>query len=208
MTQIAEIEKNVKERIRVSIEEYHDHKFVDCRVYFENDKGEWCPTKKGIALNADCIDEVIQGLQKAGRKLEDALSFNADTPKGKAPGKHADPSTEPVLPLSEPVLTMLHTVGAGCSMRRNDLQDALRVCDKSLRRYIGQALKGGFIQVEGRGPGQRIRVMELPAGSDRTDCPDVSNAGSDRTDCPEMSKSPNADNWTGEGITNQERSVL
>ena len=47
---IAEIEKNVKERIRVSIEEYHDHKFVDCRVYFENDKGEWCPTKKGIAV--------------------------------------------------------------------------------------------------------------------------------------------------------------
>ena len=107
--QIAEVQKNVKEQIRVSIEEYHDHKFVDCRVYFENDKGEWCPTKKGIALNADCIDEVIQGLQKAGRKLEDALSFNGKRNQADATKKHADPVTEPVLPLSEPVLTMLHT---------------------------------------------------------------------------------------------------
>ena len=195
MEQIAEIQKNVKERIRVSIEEYHDHTFVDLRVYWQDDQGEWRPTKKGIALNLDCINEVIEGLQRAGRKLEGALSFNADTTKGKAPGKHADPFTEAVLPLSEPVLTMLRTVGAGCSMRRNDMQEALRVCDKSLRRYIGQALKGGFIQVEGRGPGQRIRVMELPAGSDRTDCPDVS-------------KSPNAEDWTGEGIMNQEQSVL
>jgi Transcriptional Coactivator p15 (PC4) len=195
LTQIAEIEKNVKERIRVSIEEYHGRTFVDCRVYFRDDQGEWRPTKKGIALNLDCINEVIEDLQRAGRKLEDALTFNADTTKGKGTRKHADPVTEPVLPLSEPVLNMVRTVGAGCSMRRNDLQEALRVCDKSLRRYIGQALKGGFIEVEGRGPGQRIRVMELP---DRLD----------KTDCPEMSKSPNADNWTGEGITNQERSVL
>jgi hypothetical protein len=68
--QIAEIEKNSKERIRVSVEEYKGHKFVDCRVYFQDEAGEWRPSKKGIALNADCIDEVIQTLQKASKTLE------------------------------------------------------------------------------------------------------------------------------------------
>jgi len=68
--QIAEIEKNMKERIRVSIEEYRGHKFVDCRVYWQDEQGEWRPSKKGIALNDECIDPVIQALQKASKALE------------------------------------------------------------------------------------------------------------------------------------------
>jgi 16S rRNA G966 N2-methylase RsmD len=47
---IAEIQKNLKERVRVSIEEYRGHKFIDLRVYFEAENAEWKPTKKGIAL--------------------------------------------------------------------------------------------------------------------------------------------------------------
>ncbi len=66
---IAEIEKNQKEHIRVSIEAYRGTTFIDCRVYFEDEAGEWRPTKKGIALNGDCIGEVIEALQKAGKKL-------------------------------------------------------------------------------------------------------------------------------------------
>ena len=67
---ITEIQKNVKERIRVSIEEYRGTRFIDCRVYFEDEDGEWKPTKKGIALNGDCIDEVIEAMQKASKTLE------------------------------------------------------------------------------------------------------------------------------------------
>ena len=76
--QIAEIEKNQKERIRVSIEEYKGHKFVDLRVYWQDEAGEWRPGKKGIALNPDIIDEVIEALQIASEKLESLL-----TPRGK-----------------------------------------------------------------------------------------------------------------------------
>lgn len=67
---ITEIQKNVKERIRVSIEEYRGTRFIDCRVYFEDENGEWRPTKKGVALNADSIKGVIEALQKASKKLE------------------------------------------------------------------------------------------------------------------------------------------
>lgn len=65
---IGEIQKNLKERIRVSMEEYRGHKFIDLRVYFEAESGEWKPTKKGIALNSDSIDAVIEALQKASKK--------------------------------------------------------------------------------------------------------------------------------------------
>ncbi len=67
---ITEIQKNLKERLRVSIEEYRGSKFIDLRVYFEAEDGEWRPTKKGIALNHECIDSVIQALQEASNKLE------------------------------------------------------------------------------------------------------------------------------------------
>lgn len=66
---ISEIEKNTKEKIRVSIEEFKGHMFVDCRVYFVDDTGTWRPTKKGIALNSECIEDVINALQQASGKL-------------------------------------------------------------------------------------------------------------------------------------------
>ena len=62
---IAEIEKNAIERIQITINEYKGHKFVDCRVYYEDDQGEWKPTKKGIALTGETIDEVVSALKKA-----------------------------------------------------------------------------------------------------------------------------------------------
>lgn len=66
LSTIAEVEKNSKERIRVSIEEYRDHKFIDCRVYYED--------KDGQPRNADTIDEVITALQKGSEILEEQLS--------------------------------------------------------------------------------------------------------------------------------------
>jgi hypothetical protein len=67
---ITELEKNPNEKIRVCINEYRNSMFVDCRVYYQDDKGEWKPTKKGIALNTSTIDGVIEALQKAKEQLE------------------------------------------------------------------------------------------------------------------------------------------
>ena len=66
---ICEIDKNMKEKIRVSVEEFRSHRFIDCRVYFEDDTGTWIPTKKGIALNGECINHVVAALQKAAKEL-------------------------------------------------------------------------------------------------------------------------------------------
>jgi hypothetical protein len=66
---IAEICKNSKEKIRVSVEVYRGHKFIDCRVYFEDKAGRWCPSKKGITLSAETANEVIEALQKGTEEL-------------------------------------------------------------------------------------------------------------------------------------------
>ncbi|MGD0231168.1 MAG: transcriptional coactivator p15/PC4 family protein [Syntrophorhabdales bacterium] len=96
---ICEVEKNMKERIRVSIEEYHGHRFIDCRVYYEDAQGELKPTKKGIALNADTIDEVIEALKKGSAALEDQLSPRAEDRKAKpaqrAEAKEMKPTAAP-----------------------------------------------------------------------------------------------------------------
>ena len=56
-----EIQKNSREVIRISESEYEGHKFVDLRVWY-NDNGEMEPTKKGISFNPSKAKEVVEGI--------------------------------------------------------------------------------------------------------------------------------------------------
>jgi hypothetical protein len=69
---ICEIVKSENEHIRISTEEFKGRKYIDIRIYFENDEGQWKPTRKGVALSPGAVDEVIEGLRQASRKLEGA----------------------------------------------------------------------------------------------------------------------------------------
>ena len=66
---IGEIQKNQKEKIMVSVNEFKGNKFVDLRVHYEDEvSGEYKPTKKGISLSKKVVPEVIelimQGLEE------------------------------------------------------------------------------------------------------------------------------------------------
>jgi len=65
--QIGEIEKG-KDKIIVTVKEFKGKQYIDARTYFENDEGEWIPTKKGISLTLDNLDEMIRLLQAAKKK--------------------------------------------------------------------------------------------------------------------------------------------
>lgn len=71
---ISEIERNQKECIRVSLKEYKGHRFIDCRIFWKDDAGEYRPSKKGISLNDETVKEVITALSKADRELEKQAS--------------------------------------------------------------------------------------------------------------------------------------
>jgi len=74
MKQLGEVRKNPKEIIRVEEKEYRGHRFVDVRLYYEDEaSGEYKPSKKGITLNSEVIDPVIEFL-KEGAKILKGLS--------------------------------------------------------------------------------------------------------------------------------------
>mgnify|MGYP001170564725 FL=1 len=58
---MVEIQKNSKEVIRIGESEYEGHKFVDCRIYYD-DNGEWRPTKKGISFSHKIAHEVVEAI--------------------------------------------------------------------------------------------------------------------------------------------------
>ena len=43
--------KNKNEVIRIQLKEYKEHKLIDLRVWYEDEEGEYKPTKKGISFN-------------------------------------------------------------------------------------------------------------------------------------------------------------
>ena len=70
MNVIGEIQKNQKEKIIVSTNEYQGHKYVDLRVHYEDEtSGEYKPTKKGIAVNPKILDEVVEMMLEAKKNI-------------------------------------------------------------------------------------------------------------------------------------------
>jgi len=66
---VGEIERGETEVLRVSTEEYKGRKYVDVRIYFSNDEGEWKPTKKGVTIQPDRMDAFLELLKKAQKAL-------------------------------------------------------------------------------------------------------------------------------------------
>ena len=58
-----EIQKYRREPIRISESEYEGHKFIDLRIWYD-ENGEMKPTKKGISFNPIIAKEVIEGILK------------------------------------------------------------------------------------------------------------------------------------------------
>ncbi|MHB8108550.1 MAG: transcriptional coactivator p15/PC4 family protein [Syntrophorhabdaceae bacterium] len=66
---IGEIQKTGTDKIIVTIKEFKGKTYVDVRTFFENDQGEMIPTKKGISLTPENLDELIRLLNEAKEKL-------------------------------------------------------------------------------------------------------------------------------------------
>ncbi len=66
---IGEIERTETEVVRVSMDEYKGRKYLDVRIYFANDEGEWKPTKKGVTIQPEKIDLFMDLIKKAKETL-------------------------------------------------------------------------------------------------------------------------------------------
>lgn len=61
---IAEMEKGWNEKIVFGLSEFKGKKYADLRIYFEDDEGEWKPTKKGVTVSLERFWEFKENLQK------------------------------------------------------------------------------------------------------------------------------------------------
>lgn len=59
---MADIERNENEILRVEKKEFKGHEYIDLRIYFMGDDGDYKPTKKGVTVKPDKLDELIKHL--------------------------------------------------------------------------------------------------------------------------------------------------
>jgi len=67
--EFGELQKG-KDKIIVALKEFKGKEYIDIRTHFENDDGDWIPTKKGITFSPEGLDELIEILKNAKKKLE------------------------------------------------------------------------------------------------------------------------------------------
>ena len=65
------IPRNSLERIHLAIREYNGRLFVDARIHYRNEDGEWKPTKKGITVSPEIWPEFIAAVQQLDGQLRE-----------------------------------------------------------------------------------------------------------------------------------------
>ncbi len=70
MKPIAIIQKNSREELRVTLEEYRGHDLLNLRVWFEAEDGTMRPGKQGLALRLELLPELRQALEAAQAQAE------------------------------------------------------------------------------------------------------------------------------------------
>jgi len=62
---VGKMKKNARENIEVNLNEFKGTEFVDIRVWFNNEEGEWFPSKRGVSIKANDVPELISILKKS-----------------------------------------------------------------------------------------------------------------------------------------------
>jgi hypothetical protein len=68
---IADFEKG-EDIVRVTLSEFKGRQYVNVRIYYMNDEGEWKPTRKGITLSPEMMRDVHGAVGEALQALEDS----------------------------------------------------------------------------------------------------------------------------------------
>ncbi len=63
-------DRNSREQIRISINEYMGTKYLDIRVFYKDKRSEeYLPSKKGVTLATDKYPELLDGIIELGETL-------------------------------------------------------------------------------------------------------------------------------------------
>ena len=68
---IGEMEKGWNEKLIFSVSEFKGKQYANIRIYYEDDEGEWKPTKKGITISPDTFIEFKENIEALEKYLKD-----------------------------------------------------------------------------------------------------------------------------------------
>lgn len=71
---VAEIQKNARERIKISLDDFKGRKICNVRVFYESEPDIWLPGPKGIAFADTLLPELIAALESAEEKRKEKKS--------------------------------------------------------------------------------------------------------------------------------------
>ncbi len=66
--EVAHVNKNAREELRVTLMEYKGHKLCTLRIFYLASDGKMRPGKDGVAIKVDKIDDLAKALEKAHRR--------------------------------------------------------------------------------------------------------------------------------------------
>ena len=70
MTERVVIKKNSRESIVISQTEFKGNDLVDMRIFFTNKDGDLSPTKKGVSIRLDKLDELVATLSAFSQNIK------------------------------------------------------------------------------------------------------------------------------------------
>jgi hypothetical protein len=63
------IDKGLGNRIHVRISRFKERDYLDIRNFYEDEGGEWKPTRKGIAVPVEFYDDLMKALASAKEEI-------------------------------------------------------------------------------------------------------------------------------------------
>jgi hypothetical protein len=63
----------IREPVKISLSSYKNAKYLDIRKYYEKN-GEWLPTTKGITINGEIFDKLVEVLSTHGEEIKNWLN--------------------------------------------------------------------------------------------------------------------------------------
>lgn len=85
---IDSFKRNATEEVRATLRTYRGRQYMDVRIYYLDDAGEFKPTKKGINLSVELLGDLTRMIDNLAKAIQ------AEPPAATAPAGGTAPATE------------------------------------------------------------------------------------------------------------------
>ncbi|MCX4156141.1 MULTISPECIES: transcriptional coactivator p15/PC4 family protein [Paraburkholderia] len=66
---ILDLQKSARERLRISHTNYRGKPYIDLRIWFVDEAGDYQPSRSGVSIRPSHIPEIVRALTLAGREV-------------------------------------------------------------------------------------------------------------------------------------------